>query len=134
MPVIKIPTPFRYYTDGQVAVTVAGQTVGAAMSDLVTRFPALKTHLYKTNGELRAFVNLFIAGNNIKDLQGLDTPLGDEDEVKLVPSIAGGSPTGELPAGFGPLPVSGQVPGHLRPGDWERFAVTVFLDGVDDAA
>jgi len=90
MPVLKIPTPLRYYTAGQAEVDVRGANVGAAMRDLVEQFPALEMHLYKNNAELRAFVNLFVGEKNVKDLQGLDTPLGERDTLRLIPSIAGG--------------------------------------------
>ena len=90
MPLIKIPTPFRYYTGGLDEVPASGSTVGEAMTGLVAQFPALKPHLYRNSGGLHAFVNLFVNGSNVRDLQGLDTPLGDDDELRLLPSIAGG--------------------------------------------
>jgi molybdopterin synthase sulfur carrier subunit len=90
MSTLKIPTPLRSYTDGQAEVAVDGGTVGSAMQSLVVQFPALKPHLYNENGELRAFVNLFVGEHNIKDLQGLETPLDEGDRLILIPSIAGG--------------------------------------------
>ncbi len=90
MATLKIPTPLRYYTAGQSEVRVRGADVGAAMRDLVTQFPALQPHLYNGDGQLRAFVNLFVGEDNIKDLQGLETPLGENDILRLIPSIAGG--------------------------------------------
>ncbi len=90
MPLIKIPTPFRYYTGGLDEIPVTGSTVGEAMAGLVAQFPALRPHLYRNNGTLHAFVNLFIGEANVRDLQGLDTPLAEADELRLVPSIAGG--------------------------------------------
>ncbi len=90
MTTLKIPTPLRYYTDGQAEVAVSGSTVAVAMRDLVGQYPALEQHLYNGNGELRAFVNLFLGENNIKDLQGLETPLTEGDTLRLIPSIAGG--------------------------------------------
>ncbi len=90
MPLLKIPTPLRYYTAGQAEVPVCGADVGAAMRDLITQFPALEPHLYNGEGQLRAFVNLFVGEENIKDLQGLDTPLSESDILRLIPSIAGG--------------------------------------------
>jgi molybdopterin converting factor small subunit len=90
MTILKIPTPLRYYTDGQAEVAVSGSTVAAAMRDLVGQYPTLEQHLYNGNGDLRAFVNLFLGENNIKDLQGLDTPLREGETLRLIPSIAGG--------------------------------------------
>jgi molybdopterin converting factor small subunit len=90
MPTIRIPNPLRPYVQGQAELLVQGATVGAAMEEMVTRFPSFRPHLYKQDGSLRAFVNLFLAANNVKDMQGLDTPLEADDIINLVPSIAGG--------------------------------------------
>jgi len=89
MTILKIPTPLRHYTDGQAEASVSGSNVAAAMRNLVEQFPALDQHLYN-DGELRAFVNLFVGEDNIKDLQGLETPLGEGDMLRIIPSIAGG--------------------------------------------
>jgi adenylyltransferase/sulfurtransferase len=91
MTTLKIPTPLRYYTDGKAEVVVNGPNVAVAMRDLVEQYPTLEKHLYNGNGDLRNFVNLFLGENNIKDLQGLETPLNDGDTLRLIPSIAGGS-------------------------------------------
>jgi molybdopterin converting factor small subunit len=90
MAILRIPAPLRSYTNGQIEVEVAGKNVAEAMEQLVARFPTLQPHLYNADGRLRPFVNLFVGENNIKDLQGLATPIGDEARVLLVPSIAGG--------------------------------------------
>ncbi len=90
MPVLKIPTPLRSYANGQSEVNVSGSTVAAAVSDLTTQFPALKPHLFKEDGELRAFVNVFKGEDNINDLQGLQTPVAENERLMIIPSIAGG--------------------------------------------
>ena len=90
MPVLKIPTPLRSYTNGQVEVTLSGSNVSEVMHQLVEKYPTLKPHLYNGDGQLRPFVNLFVGENNINDLQGLDTPLENNTRVILIPSIAGG--------------------------------------------
>ena len=90
MPIIHIPNALRSYTNGEIDIQVKGKTVGEAVSDLTQRCPALHTHLYDRNSELRPFVNLFLNLENTKNLQGLDTPLGEHDRLLLVPSIAGG--------------------------------------------
>lgn len=90
MAVIRIPTPLRSYTNGESEIAVHGKTVAEAMNDLVEQFPSLLPHLYNSEGQLRAFVNLFLGEVNIRDLQGLDTPLGENDKLTLIPSIAGG--------------------------------------------
>ncbi len=90
MPMLKIPTPLRTYTNGQNEIVVHGTNVGEAMQNLVVQFPSLKPHLYNSEGNLRPFVNLFLRADNIKNLQGLATPLAENDILLLIPSIAGG--------------------------------------------
>jgi adenylyltransferase/sulfurtransferase len=90
MTTLKIPTPLRAYTSGQSEVNVAGAKISEALTDLMTQYPALKPHLFNDGGELRPFVNLFVGESNIKDLQGVDTPIKDGDRIMLIPSIAGG--------------------------------------------
>ena len=90
MAVLRIPTPLRPYTQGQSEVPVEGQTVRDALSGVTEQYVALKPHLFTANGELRAFVNLFVNEEDIRHLQGLDTPLKENDRLMLIPSIAGG--------------------------------------------
>ncbi len=87
---IRIPTPLRPYTNGQNEIPVQGYTVGEALNHLTTLYPALRPHLFSSGGQLRAFVNLFLNEENIKDLQGTDTPIKESDRLMLIPSIAGG--------------------------------------------
>ena len=90
MPSLKIPNPLRSYVNGQAEVLVQGATAGVALKDMLVQYPAFRPHLCREDGSLRAFVNLYLNGINIRDLQGLDTPLGPEDILNLVPAIAGG--------------------------------------------
>lgn len=87
---LRIPTPLRSYTNGQSDVPVQGKTVAEAMDDLIAQYPTLRPHLFNGDARLRPFVNLFINDENIKELQGLATPLKDSDRLMLIPSIAGG--------------------------------------------
>jgi len=91
MPVLRIPTPLRSYTNGKSEVDVNGSNISDALTDLTTQYPALKPHLFNESGELRPFVNLFVGENNIKDLQGVNTPIQDGEKIMLIPSIAGGT-------------------------------------------
>jgi len=90
MPSIRIPTPLRSYVGGQNEVHVQGLTVAQALDSLTSQHPSLRPHLFSDAGELRAFVNLFLDESNVKDLQGLATPLSEADRLTLIPSIAGG--------------------------------------------
>ena len=89
MATLKIPTPLRPYTGGSSEVSVDGETVGTALASLLALFPDLGKHLYTEDGRLRAFVNVFLGEDNVTDLQGLDTPLGESDRLLIIPSIAG---------------------------------------------
>ncbi len=90
MPILRIPTPLRTYTDGKNEILVEGENVAEVMQNLVVMHPALKPHLYNDLGDLRPFVNLFLGEENVKDLEGLRTQLQPEDRLLLIPSIAGG--------------------------------------------
>jgi molybdopterin converting factor small subunit len=91
MPNIRIPTPLRPYVGGNAEVSVTGETVGAALQNLTTQHPDLRKHLYNDAGELRAFVNVFLGQEDVRHLQGEQTPLKDGDQLRIVPSVAGGS-------------------------------------------
>jgi len=67
MPTLKIPTPLRSYTGGQVEVRVGGSSVGEVMERLVQDYPPLKPHLFNGDGKLRPFVNLFVGEHNVKE-------------------------------------------------------------------
>jgi len=90
MPTLRLPVLMRSYTNGQTEIPVEGETVAKAVEDLLHQFPLLRSHLVNKSGELRPFINLFLNQENIKNLQGLDTPLSAEDQLLLLPSISGG--------------------------------------------
>ena len=90
MPTIRIPAPFRVYTAGASEVAVQGETAGQALADLLAQHPALRLHLVNGEGRLRPHINLFLDSSNVRNLQGLDTPLETSATLRLVPSIAGG--------------------------------------------
>jgi molybdopterin converting factor small subunit len=90
MPALRIPTPLRAYTDGESEVSVTGSNISDVLKDVTAQYPALQPHLFNEGGDLRPFVNLFVGENNIKDLQGVDTPIQDGEKIMLIPSIAGG--------------------------------------------
>ncbi len=89
MVTIRIPSPLRAYTADQAVVEVGGDTIGAALEDLTTRYPELRQHLYEGQ-QLRNFVNIFIGEEDIRFLDGLDTGIDAGDSLRIIPSIAGG--------------------------------------------
>lgn len=91
MPVLSLPSLMRYYVDGQSEVTLQGATVRALVSDLVRAYPTIRTHILDKDGNLRRYVNLFVNREDIRNLDGLETRLGENDRVVLLPSISGGT-------------------------------------------
>jgi molybdopterin/thiamine biosynthesis adenylyltransferase/rhodanese-related sulfurtransferase/molybdopterin converting factor small subunit len=91
---ILIPTPLRQFTGKHDSVTVAGDTVGAALANLTAQFPDLRKQIFNDEGKLRSFVNVYLNDEDIRYLSKSDTPVNDGDAISLVPSIAGGSPAG----------------------------------------
>lgn len=90
MTILRIPTPLRAYTGGNSEVNVSGSNISEALADLTSQYPTIKPHLFNEGGDLRPFVNLFVGEHNIKDLQGVNTPVKDGEKIMLIPSIAGG--------------------------------------------
>jgi molybdopterin converting factor small subunit len=88
---IRIPTPLRPYTGNNEQVEVSGDTVDEALNDLITQYPELKKHIYN-EGKLRNFVNIFLGEEDVRYLQGGETPLSEDDQLLILPSIAGGQP------------------------------------------
>ena len=88
---IHIPTPLRTYTGGKETVEVAGLTVGGALEQLAQDFPELRNHLFTADAKLRSFVNVYLNDDDIRYLPAKDeTAAGAEDELTIIPSIAGG--------------------------------------------
>jgi molybdopterin converting factor small subunit len=88
---INIPTPLRAYTGGEQMVSVPGATVAEALQALTGAYPELRQHLYTGEGRLRSFVNLYLNDDDIRYLpQKESTPAQENDELTIIPSIAGG--------------------------------------------
>lgn len=86
---IRIPTPLRPYAGGNNAVAVNGTTVGTALNDLTDQYPDLRQHLFE-GAQLRSFVNIYLNQEDVRYLQGAETPLKEADTLLIIPSIAGG--------------------------------------------
>ena len=83
MSTVRIPPPLRDATGGEQVVGAQGATVGAVLDDLVARYPGL-------GGQL-GFANVYVDGEDIRVLDALDTPVGDNSTVILLPAMAGGA-------------------------------------------
>ncbi len=92
MPVtVYIPTPLRQYVGQADALNVEGGTVAEALGKIAADFPELRRHLYTNEGQLRSFINVYVNDQDVRYLQKDSTPLKDADEIRIIPSIAGGS-------------------------------------------
>jgi molybdopterin converting factor small subunit len=95
MTVIRIPTPLRPFTQGLREIEIDGETVGTLIESVATQYPSIKPHLFDESGDLRSYVNLFLNDEDVRNLNGYDTPVGQDDRLMIVPSIAGGSTDAE---------------------------------------
>ncbi len=94
MPVtVRIPGPLRRLAQGQRTVQVEARTVGEALQALQARFPDLGQRLFDEQGRLKPFVNVYVNGEDVRFLQGLDTPLEAGATLALVPAMSGGDET-----------------------------------------
>ena len=87
---ILIPTPLRKFTNEQESVAVEPGTVGTLLASLEAQFPGIGKRLCDDNGELRRFINIYVNEEDIRFLEGKETPINDGDAISIVPAIAGG--------------------------------------------
>jgi len=90
MPTVRFPAVMKYYVDNQTEFFVPAETVQEVMNQVIEQYPSIKFHLVDSEGNLRKHFNVFINGIHIRDLNGMDTPLKEEDKVILMASAAGG--------------------------------------------
>jgi molybdopterin synthase sulfur carrier subunit len=88
--VVRIPTPLRRMTNGQDKVEMQESTLSNMIEDLEASYPGFKERLIDENGELRYFVNIYLNGEDVRFLEGLDTAAAAGDEISIVPAVAGG--------------------------------------------
>ena len=88
--VLNIPSGLQPLLNGFNAVELPCCPLGEALSQLDIEFPGVKDRLIDEHGEIHAFINIFVNGDDVAFLQGLYTPLTDGDQVDIVPAIAGG--------------------------------------------
>lgn len=86
---VRIPTPLRTATGGAATVTVEGTTVAEALEALYARHGELRSRIADGDG-LRRFVNVYVGGEDIRFLDGLDTVLDHGEELTILPAVAGG--------------------------------------------
>ena len=94
---VRIPPTLRNEVGGERELVGAGDTVREVLEDLSGRYPALEAQLFEEGG-LAPFVNVYVGGEDVRTLDGLDTTVNGQPMI-LLPAMAGGAPTS--PAAFG---------------------------------
>ncbi len=87
---VRIPTILRPDAGGQALVEAEGDTVGELFADLVARFPNLSSKVITDDGQLHKFVNVYVNDDDARYLDKLDTKVGGDDTVSILPAVAGG--------------------------------------------
>jgi sulfur-carrier protein len=87
---VRIPTQLRPLSGGNSEVIVDGTTVAGVLKALEAAHPGFAERLFDETGKLRRFVNVFVADEDIRFLEGVDTPVADGTTVSIVPAVAGG--------------------------------------------
>jgi molybdopterin converting factor small subunit len=86
---IRIPPTLRVETGGEREVPASGDTVRELLDDLISRFPGLRTQLVEDE-DIAPFVNVYVEGEDVRTLDGLETPVATGSTVILLPAMAGG--------------------------------------------
>ena len=89
--VLRIPTVLRPAMGGETTIRVEGSTIGAVLTDVTERFPAVKGQLLNEDGTLHRFLNVYVNDDDVRYLGGVDAPVADTDEITLLPAVAGGA-------------------------------------------
>ena len=87
---VRVPTTLRTLTGGASEVSVDGATVGDVLKSLEAVHPGFAERLLDDEGGLRRFVNVFVADDDVRFEQGLDTPVAENQTVSIIPAVAGG--------------------------------------------
>ena len=88
--IVRIPTPLRKVTNGEDKASVDAGTMAEVVKSLEVQFPGLKARICDDDGELRSFVNVYINGEDVRFLDGMNSSVSSGDEVSIVPAVAGG--------------------------------------------
>jgi sulfur-carrier protein len=88
--IVRIPTSLRNLTDGAAEVAVDGSNVGEVLKSLDAGYRGIGSRLFDDSGSLRRFVNVFVADEDIRFLDGLSTPVAEGQVVSIIPAVAGG--------------------------------------------
>jgi molybdopterin synthase sulfur carrier subunit len=87
---VKIPTPLRRLTNQAPKVDVDGASIAEVVESLEASYPGMKDRLCDETGALRHFVNIYLNGEDVRYLDGIDSAVKEGDELSIVPAVAGG--------------------------------------------
>jgi len=90
MATVLVPTPLRRLTGGQSKLAVEGENIGAILRAVDAQYPGIADKVFDGDGNVKRFINVFLNDDEIRTLQGLETPVGSSDRVSIVPAMAGG--------------------------------------------
>ena len=90
MPTVKIPPVLRAETGGEAEVEAGGANVGEVLRSLVAEHSGAERQLFSGEGELNRYVNVYLNDEDVRVLDGLETPVSDSDTVVILPAMAGG--------------------------------------------
>jgi molybdopterin synthase sulfur carrier subunit len=87
---VRLPTVLRTHAGGASTVQLTGDTLGDVLAKLVAEYPGLAGQVVQDDGSLHKFVNIYVNDDDVRYLQGLDTPVPDGAEISILPAVAGG--------------------------------------------
>ena len=87
---VKIPPVLRSSTGGEKEVSADGGTVGEVLRALAEQHPATESQLFSGDGQLNRYVNVYLNDEDVRVLDGLETPVKDADTLVILPAMAGG--------------------------------------------
>ncbi|HYW18719.1 MAG TPA: MoaD/ThiS family protein [Nodularia sp. (in: cyanobacteria)] len=87
---VLVPTALQKFTNNQATLSCSGSNVSELFDSLEQNCPGIKSRLCDEKGQARRFLNFYVNSEDIRFLDGIDTPLKDGDEVSIVPAVAGG--------------------------------------------
>ena len=90
MSTVFIPSVLRANVGGAKSLELQGDSIRGVVEALVSKHPSLRSQLLSEDGELNRFVNVYVNGQDVRYMAGLDTPVAPTDEVRLLPAMAGG--------------------------------------------
>ena len=87
---VRVPTTLRSLTGGESEISLEGQTVAEVLGALEAAHPGFRERLLDDDGNVRRFVNIFVADDDVRFLSGTATPVPDGETLSIIPAVAGG--------------------------------------------